>query len=152
MPEIGLPESHYAQMAKKAEREGNEHLRAAAKVGQYVTLAMDRSLDWDQKLRYFKHTLSRHCYPPRFAGDQCWTFYHNLADVVREYCGAEAMRLASTEDDLYASRLEMGQAREKIEAEAEVFFDRILGNSTSCPDHFKVEDWEQLKLLRNQWI
>ncbi|MBC7782469.1 MAG: hypothetical protein H7144_01410 [Burkholderiales bacterium] len=152
MPEIGLPESAYAQMAKQAEREGNEHARAAAKVGQYVTLAMDRSLDWDQKLRYFKHTLSRHCFPPRFAGDKCWTFYHNLADVVREYCGREALRIASTEDDLYASRLDMGQLREKIEAEAEAFFDKLMGGFTDCPEHYDQEDWAQLKLIRDQWI
>ncbi len=152
MPEIGLPESEYAHMARVAEREGNEHLRAAAKVGQYVTLALDRTLEWDQKLRYFKHTLNRHCFPPKFAGDKCWTFYHNLADLVRDHCGAEALRIASIEDDLYAARLEMGQRREKIEVDAEEFFLKIMGNDKDCPAHFHGEDWEQMKLLRDQWI
>lgn len=152
MPEIGHPESYYAKLCKQAERQGNPHLREAAKVGQYVTLAMDPSLEWEQKLRYFKHALNRHCVPPPFADDKTWKFYRDLADVVRDACGREAMRICSVEDDLYAARLEMGQEREKIEAEAEVFFTRIMGNFNECPEWFRHEDWEQLKVLRDQWI
>ena len=43
-------------------------------------------------------------------------FYRSLADLVRQYAGQEALRLASVEDDLYAARLAMGQTREKIES------------------------------------
>lgn len=152
MPEVGHPESYYARLAKHAEREGNHHLHEAAKVGQYITLALDRSLEWEQKLRYFRHALARHCVPPPFSGDVCWKFYRDLAGVVREYAGQEALRICSAEDDLYAARLEMGQTRDKIESEAEGFFQRILGNSTECPEWFSHEDWNQLRLIRDQWI
>ncbi|MDB5326769.1 MAG: hypothetical protein JWM57_2338, partial [Phycisphaerales bacterium] len=81
MPEIGHPESYYARIAKHAEHHGNRHAREAAKVGQYVTLALDPALHWDQKVRYFKHAISRHCHPPDFSDDSCWKFYHDLADV-----------------------------------------------------------------------
>jgi len=152
MPEIGHPESYYAKLAKRAEKEGSHHLHESAKVGQYVTLAMDAALEWDQKLRYFRHALNRHCVPPPFADDRCWKFYRDLADVVRDVCGREAMRICSAEDDLYAARLEMGQAREKIESEAEDFFQRLIGGYSDCPDWFSHEDWEQLRLIRDQWI
>ncbi len=152
MPEIGHPESYYARLAKRAERDGNHHLHESAKVGQYATLALDPSLDWEEKLRYFKHALSRHCVPPAFADDSAWKFYRDLADVVRDTCGREAMRICSAEDDLYAARLDMGQDREKIETDAELFFQRLIGNYSECPDWFSHEDWEQLKLMRDQWI
>lgn len=152
LPEIGHPESHYALMAKLADREGNYHLHEAAKVGQYVTLATDPKLKWEQKLRYFQHALRRHCVPPRFAGDDVWLFYHNLADLVREHCGREALRIASKEDDFYAARLSMGQNRDKIETDAELLFDDLMSGLDHCPDWFTSTDWLQLKLLRDQWI
>ena len=39
---------------------------------------------------------------------------------------AEALRIASREDDLYAARISMGQTREKIEDEAEDFFAKLV--------------------------
>jgi hypothetical protein len=152
MPEIGHPESYYAKLAKRAEKDGNHHLHEAAKVGQYVTLALDHSLEWTQKLRYFRHALARHCVPPAFAGDSCWKFYRDLADIVREHAGREALRIASLEDDLYAARREMGQHEEKIAGDAEVFFQKIMGDFSECPEWFSHEDWEQLRLLRDQWV
>ena len=59
LPEIGHPEMFYAKLAKHAEHKGDHHLHEAAKVGQYITLALDRSLSWQQKLRYFRHALDR---------------------------------------------------------------------------------------------
>ncbi len=50
LPEIGHPESHYARKVHEAERSGDVHQREANKVGQYVTLAMDAGLSWEQKL------------------------------------------------------------------------------------------------------
>ena len=44
IPEIGHPEGYYARLIKDAELEGNEHAKEAAKVGQYITLAMDAHL------------------------------------------------------------------------------------------------------------
>jgi hypothetical protein len=152
MPEIGHPESYYARLARKAEHDGDPHGREAAKVGQYLTLAMDPSLSWQQKLRYYRHGLNRHCVPPHLAGDMCWTFYRDLADLIREHAGREALRLASAEDDLYAARLGMGQDREKIAVDAEVFFLNLMTSFSTCPEWFSHDDFEQLKLLRDQWV
>jgi hypothetical protein len=150
LPEIGLPESYYAKQVHLADRIGDRHAHEANKVGQYVTLAMDPHLSWEEKLKYFRHALKRHCVPPPLPDDDVWMFYRNLADLVRQYAGMEALRLTSTEDDLYAARLGMGQTREKIEEEAEEFFGRII--PPQCPEWFNEEDYAQLKLIRDQWI
>lgn len=152
MPEIGRSESYYAKLVHKADEAQNVHAHEAGKVGQYITLALDPHLAWEDKLKYFKHALKRHCQAPPFPDDDVWMFYRNLADLVRRYCGQEALRLASNEDDMYAARLSMGQLREKIENEAEVFFARLLGTGEGCPDWFNEEDYQQLKIIRDQWI
>ena len=152
MPEIGRPESYYAKLSHEAERNADRHAREAHKVGQYVTLAMDPHLTWEEKLKYFQHALKRHCSPPPYPDDEVWMFYQQLADLVRQHAGAEALRLASLEDDLYAARIQMGQTREKIEDDAESFFARILGSGENCPEWFNETDWSQLKLIRDQWI
>jgi hypothetical protein len=46
----------------------------------------------------------------------------------------------------------MGQAREKIEDDAEQFFGRLLGSGEGAPEWFNETDWHQLKLIRDQWI
>jgi len=152
MPPIGRPESFYAKLAHEADRMGDTHAHEAAKVGQYITLALDPMLPWEDKLKYFRHALKRHCQPPPYADDEVWLFYRQLADLVREYCGQEALRIASQEDDMYAARLAMGQDREKIEDEAENFFIKIMGKGDTRPEWFNEADWAQLKLLRDQWI
>jgi hypothetical protein len=152
MPEIGKPESYYAHNVHQADRLGDVHAHEAHKVGQYVTLAMDPHLTWEEKLKYLKHALKRHCVPPPYPDDDVWMFYQQLADLVRQYAGQEALRLASVEDDLYAARVSMGQSREKIEDEAEEFFGKLLGAGDSCPEWFNEPDWAQLKLIRDQWI
>lgn len=151
MPPIGQPESYYAKAAHIADKEGNNHAHEAAKVGQYVTLALNPALAWEEKLRYFKHALKRHCTPPPFPDDDVWIFYRGLADLVRQHCGAEALRIASREDDLYAARLSMGQDRDKIEEDAEQMFARLMP-SEECPEWINESDWAQLKLIRDQWI
>ena len=70
---------------------------------------------------------------------------------MRQHAGQVALRLASSEDDLYAARLAMGQVREKIEDDAETFFSRLIPGD-GCPDWFNEADYETLKLIRNQWI
>jgi len=153
MPEIGQPESHYANLVRRADKAGNVYLHEAAKVGQYITLALDPKLDWPAKLRYFQHALKRHCVPPPLPDEDVWVFYRSLADLVRQYAGQEALRLASSEDDVYATRMGLGADRMVIEAEAETFFGALLGATTSHrPDWFNEEDWVQLKLIRDQWI
>ncbi len=152
MPEIGRPESYYAKLVHQADKAGEIHAHEAYKVGQYVTLAMDPHLTWEEKLKYFRHALKRHCNPPPYPDDEVWMFYQQLADLVRQYSGQEALRLASLEDDLYAARLSMGQNRDKIEDDAEAFFGRLLGSGEGCAEWFNESDWSQLKLIRDQWI
>jgi hypothetical protein len=80
-----------------------------------------------------------------------WVFYKTLADLVRQHCGAEALRLMSKEDDMYAARLSMGQERDMLENEAEEFFGKIMGGEERA-DWFLEADWEQMRLIRDQWI
>jgi hypothetical protein len=153
LPEIGHPESYYAHLVHKADRENAMHSREAAKVGQYITLAIDPYLSWEQKLRYFRHALRRHCQPPKICSDPVWMFYQSLGGMVRQYAGQEALRLASAEDDRYAASISLGGAtREEIAQEAESFFFNLTGFGDACPEHFNEEDWVQLKMIRNQWI
>src|ERR1700722_5642427 len=97
-PAIGMPEGHYAALAKQADRNGDLFGKEAAKVGQYVTLGLDAHLDWSSKRRYFEHALRRHCAPPPLPDEEVWLFYQNLSDLVRKFAGQEALRLASAED------------------------------------------------------
>ncbi|HEY7087899.1 MAG TPA: hypothetical protein VH518_07395 [Tepidisphaeraceae bacterium] len=152
MPEIGRPETFYAKLVHHADQQGDVHLHESAKVGQYITLALDPGLQWEEKLKYFRHALKRHCVPPPYPDDDVWMFYQSLAELVRQYAGVEALRIASTEDDLYAARLSMGQQRDKIEDDAETFFSRLVGRGDQCPEWFNETDWAQLKMLRDQWI
>ena len=152
LPNIGHPESYYARQVHKADRAGDIHTHEANKCAQYITLGMDPHLRWSDKLRYFTHAIKRHCVPPPLPDDDVWMFYRSLADMVRTYAGQEALRIASTEDDLYAKRLAAGTHREQIEEEAENFFFSLMGRADVCPDHFHEDDWKQLKLIRDQWI
>jgi hypothetical protein len=152
MPVIGHPESYYSRRSQDAERAQDLHGHEANKVGQYVTLALEPSLPWEKKLKYFKHALSRHCQPPLYPDDEIWLFYKRLADVVRQYCGHEALRLCSQADDVYAARVQAGQSREYVANDAEEFFAKITGHGDTCPEYFSEDDWYQLKLIRNQWI
>ena len=152
LPQIGHPESYYARIAKQAEREGDIHAHEAAKVGQYITLALDPGIDWDAKRRYFRHALKRHCAPPQVSSELVEMYYQRLSDLVMHHAGAEALRLASAEDDKYATRLADGQSRRSIMEDAVEFFANLMGVDDTCPSHFKDEDWVQLRIIRNQWI
>ena len=152
LPQIGHPESYYARLAKQAEREGDIHLHEAAKVGQYITLALDPGIDWDAKRRYFRHAVKRHCAPPQVSSELVEVYYTRLTDLVMHHAGAEALRLASGEDDRYACRLAGGEQRRTIMEDAVEFFANLMGVDDTCPTHFKEEDWLQLRIIRNQWI
>jgi hypothetical protein len=151
MPEIGHPETYYAKMVHRADKVGDTFSHEAFKVGQYVTLAMGPHLTWEQKLKYLQHALKRHCQPPPFPDDEVWMFFRQLADLVRQYAGQEALRIACTEDDLYAARLSMGQMREKIADEADDFFRKLIPFE-HCPEWFNEDDYRQLKMIRDQWV
>ena len=151
-PEIGLAESVYAKMAQQADRRGDVFAHEVAKVGQYVTLALARGLDWPSKKRYFEHALRRHCVPPPLPDEDVWVFYQQLARLVRQYAGQEALRLASSEDDQYAYLEKHNIPRKEILVKAQAFFDTILGNDGyHRPDLFNEDDWKQLKLIQAQW-
>lgn len=151
IPEIGRPDPYYMRAIAEAEQAGNTHLRAALKVARYVTLATSPKLPWEEKRRYFLHALKHHCEAPT-QDEPTVKYYQELAETVRRYAGAEALRLASQEDDMWAARVALGQDRTLIEDDAEAFFGRILGQGEQCPDHFAEGDWSQLKLIRDQWI
>ena len=150
LPAIGQPEAYYARAIRQADAAGDRHAYEASKVGQYVTLALDQHLTWEEKQKYFCHALKRHCNPPPMAEDEVEQFYKELAQLVRQYAGQEALRLASDQDDLYAARLAMGQTRNEIEDEAEHFFLTLV--PAECPDWFNEEDFTQVRLIRDQWI
>lgn len=152
MPEVGRPESYYAKQAHDAERHGDPHSREAAKVGQYVTLALDPHRAWPEKLRYFQHALRRHCAVPPLADDEIRRFYRGMARLARRYCGEEALRLASVEDDRYANWKQMGGSNDMIRIHAIEFFTNLVGLDDDCPAHFNEEDWDSLRLLRSQWV
>ena len=153
MPEIGLDEHVYAALARKADENADRHAREAAKVGLYITLALNPKMSWHDKLRHFTHALNKHCHTTgRPADHRVWNFYHDLAMLVKTYCGQEALRLASHEDDLYAARLSMGIAREHIELDAEKFFDEIIGSGKECPEYLLPDDFVMIRMIRDQWI
>lgn len=152
MPEIGRSETYYAKLVRHADAEGNHFAHEAAKVGQYISLALDPHLDWAAKCRYFQHAMKRHCVPPPVPDEPVWLFYRDLADLVRQYAGQEALRLACQEDDLYATRLGLGSSRDTIEGEAELFFGTLMGTGEKRPEWFNEGDWNQLRLVRDQWI
>jgi hypothetical protein len=152
LPQIGHPESYYARLAKQAEREGDIHAHEAAKVGQYITLALDPNIDWDAKRRYFRHAVKRHCAPPSVSSELVEMYYVRLTDLVMHHAGTEALRLASSEDDKYAMRMASGEPRRRIMEDAVEFFANLMGVDDTCPSHFKEEDWLQLRIIRNQWI
>ena len=152
MPRIGEPESYYAQQIQVADRMGDPHSHEAYKVGQYVTLGIDPRLSWERKLKYFDHALKRHCVPPPLPDEDVWLFYRQLADLVRTHAGEVALKLASAKDDQLAQRLANGESKETITEEAEPFFLQLVGLAKERPNHFSDEDWQQLKLIRDQWV
>jgi hypothetical protein len=151
MPELGHSEGYYVRLSHDAEKVRDTLAVHAFKVGQYLTLSMDSKLTWEEKLRYIRHTLNKHCVPPQIPDDSVWGFYKDLHGMVRDIAGREALRIASDEDDLYAELTQMGRGRDEIEERAEVFFKRLIPTD-ECPDWFHEEDYAQIKLIRDQWI
>ena len=152
MPELGHTEAYYKEMVRQAEQNHSVHAREAAKVGQYVTLGINEDSNPAEKMKFFRHALRKHCRPPQIADDMVEGFYERLADFVRAQAGQEALRMASVEDDRFAMRERNGENRIKLVLEARRYFERLLGTTTDeRPDLFLEEDWEQLRLIRNQW-
>ena len=151
LPVIGYPESYYAKHIKQADEAGDMLARCAHKVGQYVTLALDPKISWEEKCKYLKHTLKHHCVPPADCDDETMAFFQKLHDLVCRYASNEAMRLARQENDGYSMRLEMGVPRETLVDEAEVFFPNLLGHGP-CPEFLSEQAFNQIKTIRDKWI
>ncbi len=152
VPPIGRPESFYARQVHHADKANDVHAHEAYKVAQYVTLGIDPALPWPKKLRYFEHALRRHCRPPPLPAEPVWMFYESLADLVRTHCGEQALFLASAMDDAYAERCRGGQDRDCVCDEATRFFADLIPLGHDKPEHFNEVDWEQLRLIRDQWV
>ena len=152
MPAIGRPESHYARLVHHADKVGDLHLHEAAKVGQYITLALDPRLAWTKKLKYFDHALRRHCSAPPLPDDDVWVFYRALGNLVRQHAGEQALRLALATDEEYTRRIAAGFARPPVLLEARQFFYELMTLGQDKPGHFTEEDWQQLKMIREQWM
>lgn len=151
MPPIGRSETYYANHAHRAHKAYDLTARDAFKVGHYITLGLNQNLQWADQLHYFRHALDHHCIPPPYAKDDMKAFYNGLTQYVRRYCGEEALRRMSDEDDKYARRLNLTSNRELIFDEASTFFRRFI-ETCDCPDWFNPEDYETMKFIRNQWV
>ncbi len=153
MPEIGHSEAYYKELVALAEKSHSAHAREAAKVGQYVALGLDDRHLPAEKVKYFTHALRKHCKAPGISDDMVEGFYERLSNFVRTHAGREALRLASMEDDRFALRVKDGEHIEKVKVEAKQFFEKVMGPS---PDErlpiYTDEDWQQLRLIRLQWI
>ena len=153
MPKVGLPEKVYLEAARNAGAAGDDLTHEAAKVGQYVTLALrDPDAAWPEKLKCFRHALKRHCRPPEHADDLTRSWYGQLARHVKAYAGAEALRLALEVQECYETRQGLGQTAESICDDAEEFFDAVCPHCETCPPVYNPQDWEQLKALRDRWV
>ena len=152
LPQVGLPESDYVRMARLAEAQGHDHLHEALKVAQYVTLGLQPDLAWPARLKCFRHAIKHHCNAPSIPNERVWDFYDNLVTMVRDACGQEALRLASREDDIFAKQVRLGRPIGQVEEDAQKFFDMLMGRGKECPCHFHPDDWEQLRVFRDQWV
>lgn len=153
MPRIGLPEETYLHVAHKAERNGDDLLFEAAKVGQYVSLAVRKQdAPWESKLKYFRHALKRHCQPPEHADEMTKEWFKKLSNFVKAHIGAEALRLAGEADDRFEARQSMGQSTDDIADDAEKFFEMVCPMCETCPPIYNEEDWQQLKIYRDRWV
>jgi hypothetical protein len=153
MPKIGLPEKVYLRAHDEAKARGDDLTVEAAKVGQYVSLALrDPDASWSKKLKYFRHALKRHAQPPEHADAITKEWFAQLARHVKAYVGAEAVRLATEENERYRTRVDMGQGIDGIAEDAEEFFDNVCPHCDTCPPVYNPEDWERLKVIRDRWI
>jgi hypothetical protein len=151
LPVIGYPETYYAKHIKQADEAGDIMAHNAHKVGQYVTLGIDPKRDWEEKAKYFRHTMKHHTACPADADDDTKLFYEKLRELILRYASQEARRMARQEADGYQMRSEMGVARETLVEEAEVFFPKILGHGP-CPEFFTPEVFAEIKALRDKWV
>jgi hypothetical protein len=150
LPEVGHPERYYVEGGHEADRCRDRHAHEAFKVGLYVTRAVNYLNTWEEKFRCFEHALKHHCHAPPSASPPTLEFYGQMAQMVREHAGAEALRTASKLDDRWAARIAAGEPRARVVQEARAFFKELLP-TTHRPEWMNMGDYEQLRILRSQW-
>ena len=150
LPELGRPERFYIEHVHEADRFHDHHAHEAYKVGLYITRAINYSSSWDEKLRCFLHALKHHCVAPLVTTPAINDYYSQLAHLVREEAGAEAMRVASKADDAWAARIAAGESRSDVMHEAEKFFTNLL-RSTHKPQWINLAEYEALMILKKYW-
>jgi len=151
LPVIGHAEAFYVKHVQQAEAAGDPHAKAAYKVGQHVTSALDPKMPWDQKLKRFNHVLGHYCVVPVDADSSLQMFYGKLGDLVRRHAGQEALHSARKHHEEYLRRLKAGEARDKIEEDAEVYFFDLCGHA-GCPAWCSKEAWGQITAWRDHWV
>src|SRR5262245_30249292 len=90
LPVIGHPDAFYTKHIQAAEGAGDVHARESHKVGRYITLAIDPKMDFEEKVRHFRHALKHHCNAPLDSSTDVTHFYEKLSELVRRYGGQEA--------------------------------------------------------------
>lgn len=149
MPELGHSEAYYAQRVREADRYHDRYAHDAYKVGQYVTLARIAT-SWERKEQCYRHVLKHQCHAPYNAPEDASQFYGQLAQLVRESAGMEAMKVASQRDDEWAARLAAGEPRLALLTEASNFFAHMLPGSHR-PEWCNACDYQELKILQHVW-
>jgi hypothetical protein len=151
MPKIGQSEAHYVALVQAADLAGDQFAHAAAKVGQYVTLALDPKLPWEEKARCFHHTYKHHCTPPPYASPQVREDYAKLADLVRHHAGQEALRFGRAENAELRRQRAAKVDRWHVKREAIAYFSRFSSLLGQCPEWMQREAWMELIELRASW-
>lgn len=151
LPVIGHPEAWYTRRIEEAEAAGQSQALCSYKVGRYITLALGPKRTWEEKAKYFRHSLKHHCVAPADADPETLAFRQKLRGLVLRYASQEALRLAHEQHQSYTMRLELGASREELADEAEVFFPSLLGHS-GCPECLTQEAYAEICALRNRWI
>jgi hypothetical protein len=150
LPELGEVEKVYGKRAQHAEKSGDVHGASANKVAQYVTLALDSSLDWPGKARYFEHALKKHAAPKPPIDDQVIAYYLQLQSFVKQYAGSEALKLVYEQNAELQARKDKKEVIFKLRSEAAQFFKQFLPQGDK-PDWFNDEDYRELISIRNKW-
>ena len=151
LPVIGYPEEFYLKHVRDADLMGDTDAHMSWKVGQYVTLAMLPGKRWDERLKYFRHTLKHHCIPPAGSSAALQAFYQKLGDLVRRHASQEALRAIAHEHHEWTRRLHEGQSREMLREEAKLLFAATAGTDGHCPDWLTPDAWKQIRAARTQW-
>jgi len=146
LPTVGHPDAFYVKQIEASTKAGDVHALESAKVGRYVTLAMDAAMPWEEKLRHFLHALKRHCAAPADASTDVETFYRRLSDLVRRHASQEAVRFIAHETESQRLR---GQTSDPAALQPQVaeLKKRLCGDAQGPPEWMNAEAWERINRL-----